>query len=106
LLVHEATYTEAVANDARNDFGHSTAASVARFAQAVGLPNLVLTHFSARYQKHPGRGHSIEDLRAEANALYSGQLLLAEDFMRLHLGKDGQLITVEASDPRSPRSLR
>ncbi len=106
LLVHEATYTEAVANYARNDFGHSTAASVARFAQAVGLPNLVLTHFSARYQKHPGRGHSIEDLRAEANVLYSGQLLLAEDFMRLHLGKDGQLITVEASDPRSPRSPR
>ena len=104
LLVHEATYTEAVANDARNDFGHSTAAAVAHFAQAVGLPNLVLTHFSARYQKHVGRGHSIEDLRAEAAALYAGQLLLAEDYLRLHLGKDGLLTVVEPpSTSRPPR---
>lgn len=103
LLVHEATYTEAVANDARNDFGHSTAASVARFAQTVGLPNLVLTHFSARYQKNAGRGHSIDDLYAEASALYAGKLLLAEDFMRLHLGKDGQLTPVEPPRPRPSR---
>ena len=102
--MHEATYTKAVANDARSDFGHSTAASVARFAQTVGLPNLVLTHFSARYQKNASRGHSIEDLRAEASELYSGQLLLAEDFMRLRLGKDGQLTAVEPPNQRPPRS--
>ena len=76
------------------------AETVARFAQTVGLQNLVLTHFSARYQKNAGRGHSIDDLRAEASALYAGQLLLAEDVMRLHLGKNGQLTPIEPARPR------
>ena len=104
-LVHEATYTEAVANDARNDFGHSTAAAVARFAAQAGLANLVLTHFSARYQKNSGRGPSIDDLRVEAAAHYPGELFLAEDFLRLHLNKAGRLVRIEPPPPyRSSRS--
>ncbi len=91
VLVHEATYTQAIANDARSTFGHSTAAQVAEFAQDAGLPNLVLTHFSARYQSRPIRGVSIEDIRSEALEHYDGELFLAEDFMRLHLDKHGCL---------------
>lgn len=95
VLVHEATYTRAVANDARADFGHSTAAAVAAFAEQAGLAHLVLTHFSARYQADPKRSPSIEDIRAEAAALYRGRLFLAEDFARFHLGRDGELHRIE-----------
>lgn len=96
VLVHEATYTQAVldktlADRDRTDFGHSTAASVAAFAERVGVPNLVLTHFSARYQADPSRSPSIEDIRREAEAGYGGRLSLAEDFARYHLDKDGVL---------------
>jgi ribonuclease Z len=89
LLVHEATYTQPVAEAGKSDFGHSTAAQVAAFAQKAGTPSLVLTHFSARYQNTPGRGSSIEDIRAEAIESYQGQLFLAEDFLRLRIGRDG-----------------
>ncbi|WP_407291789.1 ribonuclease Z [Stutzerimonas zhaodongensis] len=89
VLVHEATYTQPVADAGKLEFGHSTAAQVSAFAQDAGIPNLVLTHFSARYQSVPGRGLSIEDIRAEARNSYSGNLVLAEDLLRLSLGKDG-----------------
>lgn len=91
VLVHEATYTQPIADAGKHDFGHSTAAAVATFAQRTGIANLVLTHFSARYQPVSGRGLSIEDIREEAANGYRGQLFLAEDFLRLTLGKDGTL---------------
>ena len=94
VLVHEATFGQADI-DARGSFGHSTAASVAEFAQEAGLPNLVLTHFSARYQHAPGRGACITELHEEAKARYQGTLFLAEDFLHLHLSKDGALRRVE-----------
>lgn len=88
VLVHEATYTHAVAAAGKADFGHSSAAQVAAFAQDAGVPNLVLTHFSARYQRAGAKGHSIDDIQDEAAALYDGQLVLAEDFIQLTLSKD------------------
>ena len=94
VLVHEATFSHADI-DARGSFGHSTAASVAEFAQEAGLPNLVLTHFSARYQHAPGRGACITELHDEARARYQGTLFLADDFLHLHLGKEGALQRVE-----------
>jgi len=95
VLVHEATYTEAVATDARGTLGHSTAASVASFAQTAGVANLVLTHFSARYQHHSNRGLSIDSLRAEAAERYQGRLFLARDYLHLRLGKDGVLVQLD-----------
>lgn len=94
VLVHEATYTQAVLDTAKANHGHSSAATVARFAARAGVPNLVLTHFSARYQADPSNGTSIEDIRVEAQQYYAGTLFLAEDLMRLHLGRDGRLIRV------------
>lgn len=91
VLVHEATYTDALIGATGSPFGHSTAAQVAAFAQQASLPNLVLTHFSARYQPGSKRGHSIEEIRAEAIAHYQGRLFLAEDFLRLHLDRNGEL---------------
>lgn len=91
VLVHEATFTEPVLQRSQSNFGHSTAAAVAQFAEAAGVPNLVLTHFSARYQDNPQRSPSIDDVRQEAQAHYGGQLTLARDLQRYHLGKDGLL---------------
>lgn len=95
LLVHEATYTHAIAEAGKADFGHSTAAQVATFAQEVGIPNLILTHFSARYQRDRGqdrdRGLSIEEIRMEAAGIYEGALFLAEDYLRLTVRKDGEV---------------
>ena len=94
VLVHEATYTQAAAGGVNQLHGHSTAAAVAQFAQAAGLPHLVLTHFSARYQADPRRSPSILDVQTEAARHYQGALFLAEDFMRLRLGRDGVLTQI------------
>ncbi len=94
VLVHEATFTLPVLESSRTNYGHSTAAAVAQFAEAAGVPNLVLTHFSARYQNNPQRSPSIDDVRQEAAARYSGQLILAADLRRYHLGRDALLAEV------------
>lgn len=94
VLVHEATYTEEVGSKA-GDVGHSTASAVAAFAQSAGLPNLVLTHFSARYQANLARSPSIGDIQAEAAARYRSHLFLAEDFARYRLDKAGVLKRME-----------
>ncbi|MCH8622355.1 ribonuclease Z [Undibacterium sp. TS12] len=91
VLVHEATYTVDVAERVGDRVQHSSAAAVAAFAASVNLPNLVLTHFSARYQADPERSPCISDIEAEARAHYPGQLFLAEDFARLRLSKSGEL---------------
>ena len=91
VLVHEATFTQAVVERTGVTFGHSTAAAVARFAETAGVRNLVLTHFSARYQNDPRRSPSIDDVRAEALAHYNGRLVLAQDLQRYHIGRDGRL---------------
>jgi ribonuclease Z len=88
VLVHEATYTKDIADKA-GDVGHSYAEQVARFAEDQALPNLILTHFSARYQPSPSAPSSIEHIRQEAQACYSGNLFLAEDFERYRLDKSG-----------------
>tara|TARA_R110002012_G_scaffold171890_1_gene336830 strand:+ start:702 stop:1664 length:963 start_codon:yes stop_codon:yes gene_type:complete len=89
VLVHEATYTEEMAQKA-GDVGHSYAKLVATFAESVQLPNLVLTHFSPRYQPHPLAAPSIEDIRQEALRVYSSSLYLARDFGEYTLDKAGQ----------------
>ncbi|WP_271911840.1 ribonuclease Z [Vreelandella alkaliphila] len=88
VLVHEATYTEEMAEKA-GDVGHSYAKLVAAFAESIKLPNLVLTHFSPRYQLGAHASPSIEDIRKEAEAIYSGSLFLARDFGEYTLEKTG-----------------
>ncbi len=48
LLIHEATYANDHADDARERF-HSTAEEAARIAKEANVQRLVLTHISARY---------------------------------------------------------
>lgn len=92
VLVHEATYTDDLLNERRARWQHSSALQVARFAASVALPNLVLTHFSSRFQHQPERGgRCIEEVRAEAARVYSGNLFLADDLEMYQLGPDGGL---------------
>ncbi|MGQ7301856.1 ribonuclease Z [Marinobacter nauticus] len=97
VLIHEATYTQDVAGRVGPWPQHSSAQQVARFAQATKLPNLVLTHFSSRYQSAPGGTPHINQLAAEALQHYTGHLFLARDFDTYRLEKDFQLHKVDHS---------
>lgn len=92
VLVHEATYTQDVLDRVGPAPQHSSARRVARFAQSVALPQLVLTHFSPRYHDAPDASPSIEDIRREAAADYRGRLFLASDYACYRLGRAGDLI--------------
>jgi len=96
LLVHEATYSDEVAQRLGADFGHSSAQQLASFASKIGLPNLIMTHFSARYAMDSQRSPSVHDLAAEARAVYQGQLFLAQDFARFKLDRQGAVTAVAA----------
>ena len=95
VLVHEATFTRDVAAKIGAVARHSSAEQVAAFAESVKLPNLVLTHFSPRYQADPSRSPSIDDIRLEAEAHYRGRLFLAEDLARYRLNRNGELSRVD-----------
>jgi ribonuclease Z len=87
VLVHEATYTAAVAEQVGSSAGHSSAASVAQFAELIQLPNLILTHFSARY--HHSLNAKLDDVRNEAKQFYRGNLFFADDFSVYELAANG-----------------
>lgn len=95
LLVHEATYTEAMLIKAGPGPTHSSVQRVAQFAASCGLPNLILTHFSARYHHHDG----MAELAAEARLHYAGTLFLANDFDSYALDAAGVLSKVDARKP-------
>jgi len=91
VLVHEATYTEDVAEKVGKGPQHSTAKMVCKFAEGAGIKNLVLTHFSPRYQEENDGGPCIADVECEARKNYSGNLFLARDLDRYQLNKEGRL---------------
>jgi ribonuclease Z len=76
LLIHEATYTEELAAEAR-EYGHSTAAQAARTARDAGARRLLITHFSTRY---PDPAVLLE----EARAIFP-ETILAEDLMEIQV---------------------
>jgi ribonuclease Z len=88
VLIHEATYTEEVLRKVGPAPMHSSALRVARMAAAAGLPNLVLTHFSPRYQDGEGP-LSMAELEAEARGVYDGHLFLARDLERYVVSREG-----------------
>jgi ribonuclease Z len=90
VLVHEATYTEDVFERIGSTVQHSTAKRVAQFAANAKIGNLVLTHFSPRYQDQKGKS-TLSDIEAEARAVYTGKLFLANDLERYVLDRQGNL---------------
>ncbi len=90
VLIHEATYTEDMLNKVGPNPQHSSARKVAQFANNAKIRNLVLTHFSPRYQEQEG-GLPLSDVEAEARAVYQGNLFLANDLDRYILDRQGIL---------------
>lgn len=97
VLVHEATYTEEILEKVGPGPQHSSALRVARFAASAKVPNLVLTHFSPRYQQEGG-SLSMAGMEAEARSAYAGRLFLADDLDRYALDRQGVLTHVASRD--------
>ena len=76
VLVHEATYTEATLQKVGPGPQHSSVERISRFAAAADVPNLVLTHFSPRYDNPEG----MAEVEAEARRHFQGTLHFANDF--------------------------
>lgn len=89
VLVHEATYTKEVALAVEPGPQHCSAEAIAAFAQAAGIPNLILTHFSQRY--HRPHGATVDPIRQEAAMHYHGNLFLAQDLDQYTLSSDGHV---------------
>lgn len=87
VLIHESTYTQATLDKVGSAPMHSSAKMVAEFAESVQLPNLILTHFSARY--HDASGMAL--IEQEAKQFYHGHLILAEDLKTYALKESGQI---------------
>ncbi|MFO6424202.1 MBL fold metallo-hydrolase [Motilimonas sp. KMU-193] len=89
VLIHEATYSQAISDKIGPAPMHTSAAKLAKFAHQAKLDNLVMTHFSARFG---GKGvSSISILEQEAKRFYHGQLWLAQDLAHYQLNSAGQL---------------
>jgi len=93
VLLHEATYTQAVSEKVGSWPQHSSAQMVAEFAEQVGLKNLVLMHFSPRYHKSDPV-ESVETIRQEAAKYYAGALYMANDLAIYRLDTEGKLTAV------------
>ncbi|MTI15161.1 ribonuclease Z [Sansalvadorimonas verongulae] len=80
LLVHEATFSTPVREKVGGQWMHSTPEQVGHAAEKAGVKHVILTHFSNRYQKKPRPGQfGVEELRQEAQSVFSGTVTLATD---------------------------
>ena len=75
LLLIEATYLDAERDLAAENF-HLTAAQAARVAAQCGVRQLVLTHFSQRYE-------DMAPFAVEAAQYFDGDVVIAEDLIRI-----------------------
>lgn len=91
VLVHESTYTDAVAKKVGSGPQHSSAKMISQFAQNAGIANLILTHFSPRYQYPKIDSSSINEIEIEAKKYYTGNLFIANDFDVFQLDIDRNL---------------
>lgn len=80
VLIHEATYGESEAENARL-YMHSTARQAAETARDAECSALIITHISNRYDDR-------EVLRAEAREVFDNTFL-AEDLALFTMGRDG-----------------
>lgn len=87
VLVHEATYTQEIADKVGAVPMHSSAQAIAQFAQTTAVPHLLLTHFSARYANQA----ALQPLVDEASQHFHGNVYAAHDFAYYRLHDGGQL---------------
>jgi ribonuclease Z len=76
LLIHEATFTQELTEEAR-EYGHSTAAQAGRIAQDSNARQLLITHFSTRYP-------DATPLLEEARTVFSNTIM-AQDLVEVEV---------------------
>jgi ribonuclease Z len=76
LLIHEATFTQELTEEAR-EYGHSTAAQAAAIARDSGARQLLITHFSTRYP-------DATPLLEEARTVFSNTIM-AQDLIEVEV---------------------
>ena len=86
VLVHEATYAgEDLELAVRG--GHSTATQAAQVALKAGAKNLIMTHFSPRYEGAGVEGPGMERLQNEARQIFANSYI-AHDFWTFDVGRE------------------
>lgn len=91
VVVHEATYTQAIADKISFNPQHSSAQQVGQALAHTDVLHMILTHFSARYSDE-----SVEEIRQEASQFYHGNIWLATDLGRFILDKKGSVTHIPA----------
>ncbi len=86
VLIHEATFAHQDAGLAYQRL-HSTSTMAAQVALAAQVKQLIMTHFSPRYA--PGNSLSLDDLLAEAKAIFPNTLM-AKDFLTYDIVRTGE----------------
>ncbi len=76
VLIHDATFVEA-----KEDRMHSGAKEAAKIAKKSGVKNLILTHFSRRYQ-------NVKELEDESRKVFKNTKA-ARDFMKIEVSNEG-----------------
>lgn len=75
-ITFDSTYSKDLVDKAKENF-HSTSAEAATLAKNAGVSNLILTHFSARYE-------DAEELVREARAIH-GSVIAAKDMLEIEI---------------------
>jgi ribonuclease Z len=75
-MTFDSTYSDALQDKAKENF-HSTSKEAAELAKKAGVSNLILTHFSARYE-------NVQELVNEANAIH-GSVTAARDLLEIDI---------------------
>ncbi|MGB6462736.1 MAG: ribonuclease Z [Nitrosotalea sp.] len=75
-ITFDSTYSDTLRDKAKENY-HSTSVEAAELAKRAGVSNLILTHFSARYD-------DAEELVKEAKAVH-GSVIAAKDLMEIEI---------------------
>ena len=73
VLIHDTTYLE----KDKEETMHSSALDAAKIAKEANVKNLVLFHFSRRYQKE----EDFKEFEKEVRSIYQGNIIIAKDLL-------------------------
>eukprot|EP01091_Cochliopodium_minus_P001213 TRINITY_DN11082_c0_g1_i1.p1 TRINITY_DN11082_c0_g1~~TRINITY_DN11082_c0_g1_i1.p1 ORF type:complete len:343 (+),score=88.01 TRINITY_DN11082_c0_g1_i1:17-1045(+) len=105
LVVHESTLDSKQEEKAINN-GHSTPKMAGIFALKIKAKNMILTHFSQRYDSEENNnGMSVEDLRKEAEEICGKELSVyaANDFDTFSFTDNGIELVKEKIDKKNEK---
>ena len=103
-VVHESTFDNSKSHLAIPR-GHSTAKMAGEFAQKIGAKNLILTHFSARYPSSQKDPVAMENIRSEAQVVFSnGPVYVADDLVTFEMPRKKREAQANTPPPQKKQS--